>query len=174
VIDGPVAVSREALDAGSGSPMLSSTRKLRKLFLTLKGTEPTLAEYAAAQSATQSGTFDSFYNASVAQSLSSTEFYNSMLLFGRDYLRVGDYKRGTVEGTVGHSFKGNSSIMLLQCPSGTLNAGAFAHFALTAMHGAELDTACDNAATSFAMVGTSNTSQSVGACETSSGHKRNR
>jgi hypothetical protein len=152
VIDGPVAVSREALDAGSGSPMLSSTRKLRKLFLTLKGTEPTLAEYAAAQSATQSGTFDSFYNASVAQSLSSTEFYNSMLLFGRDYLRVGDYKRGTVEGTVGHSFKGNSSIMLLQCPSGTLNAGAFAHFALTAMHGAELDTACDNAATSFAMV----------------------
>jgi hypothetical protein len=46
-----------------------------------------------------------------------------MLAWGHDYLKVGDYTRGSVEaGYVG--FNGNQSVPLSPCPANTLHAGA--------------------------------------------------
>ncbi|MDP3505604.1 MAG: hypothetical protein Q8S33_35005 [Myxococcales bacterium] len=119
-----VAVRRDALDGGS-APTLSSTRQLRRLFLTLRGREPTLAEYQAAQAAELAGTQTVFYDAQVTAALSSPEFASVMLAFGHDYLKIGDYQRGSTEGGFTAWFKGSQAVPLLQCPVGTLHAGKY-------------------------------------------------
>jgi hypothetical protein len=118
-------VVRQALDGGSfdGGMALSATRALRRLSLTLRGTEPTLAEYQAAQAAEQAGTFQAFYDAQVTSFIASPDFYDVMLGFGHDYLKVGDYQRGSLEGGLSAAFKGAHAAQLDVCPAGTPHAG---------------------------------------------------
>lgn len=122
----PANVRRQALDGGvvfDGGMSLSATRALRRLSLTLRGKEPTLAEYQAAVAADQAGTFQSFYDSQVTSFLGSPEFYDVMLAFGHDYLRVGDYQRGSTEGGFTASFKGSHAVPLDVCGASTTHAG---------------------------------------------------
>lgn len=110
------------------APALSPTRQLRRLYLTLRGREPLPADYARAKSAQADGSLAAFLASETDAALSSTDFYEQMVGFGHDYLRVGDYKRGSAEGIVGGEFKGNQTVKLTQCAAGTTHAGAYGHF----------------------------------------------
>lgn len=117
------------------APALSPTRALRRLYLTLRGREPLPVDYARAKSAAADGAVAAFLNSETDTALSSTDFYEQMVGFGHDYLRVGDYKRGSAEGIVGGEFKGNQAIKITQCAAGTTHAGAWGHFSSDLRHG---------------------------------------
>jgi hypothetical protein len=124
-----IAARRDALDGGSNVVRhLSPTRQLRRLFLTVRGKEPAVSQYQAASAAANAGSFSAYYSGEVSAALSSSDFYDEMVLFGRDYLRIGDYKRGSAEGGASNPFKGNHAVVIESCPAGTLHAGAFVHF----------------------------------------------
>ena len=117
------------------APTLSATRLLRRIHLTLKGREPSPAQYALAQAAAAGGTLPVFLDGQIDAALASPEFAEQMLAFGHDYLKIGDYKRGSIEGGIGSNFKGNQTVDLTPCPVGTLHAGALGHFRGDVNHG---------------------------------------
>lgn len=133
------------------APTLSPTRQLRRLYLTLRGREPLPADYAKAKSAAADGSLGAFLSTEVDAALSSPEFYDQMLAFGHDYLRVGDYKRGSLEGIVGGEFKGSQAIKLTQCAVGTTHAGAYGHFSSDLGHG-DPSSLCNDATATIANV----------------------
>lgn len=110
------------------APNLSATRLLRRVHLTLRGREPSPAQYALAKAAAAGGTLPAFVDQQIDAALASPEFADQMLAFGHDYLKIGDYKRGSVEGIIGGVFKGNQTVELTPCATGTLHAGALGHF----------------------------------------------
>jgi len=118
-----IAQRRDAI-----SPLLSPTRQLRRLHLTLRGREPDEAGYRAVQQAAASNTLDTFFAQQIDAAFVSSDFVTQMELLGHDYLRVGDYKRGSAEGGYSARFKGNMSPRLDPCAAGTLHAGALGHF----------------------------------------------
>ena len=146
----PHAAKTQALDGGQ-APTLSATRQLRRLHLTLRGSEPTPAQYRAALAAADAGTFQSFYDAEITAALGSTDFYEQMLAFGHEYLRVGDYKRGSLEGGMSAPFKGSHAISLTPCAAGTTHAGKLGHFDSDTRHG-DPASVCNQAATPTASV----------------------
>jgi hypothetical protein len=123
----PAALSTS--QALNQNPLLSPTRQLRRVDLLLRGHEPTLAQYSAAIAAADAGTLDALIEAEIDASLASSDFYDTMLSYGHDYLRVGDYVRGTVEGGMSAYWKGGVAAQITSCPSGTMHAGALSHFA---------------------------------------------
>jgi hypothetical protein len=126
------------------APLLSPTRLLRRVYLTLRNREPTPAEYDAATTAAAGGTFDAFITQQIDTALASSEFYEAMVAWGHDYLRVGDYKRGTTEGGFA-SWKGGMAAALEPCPAGTTHAGALGHFSGDPANG-DPSTICDDGA----------------------------
>ena len=110
------------------APTLSATRLLRRIHLTLRGKEPTPAQYALAKAAAANNTLQTFLDQQIDAALASSDFADQMLAFGHDYLKIGDYKRGSVEGIVGGTFKGNQTVDLSPCAAGTIHAGSLGHF----------------------------------------------
>lgn len=137
----PAAASRT--DAVSQAPVLSPTRHLRRIFLTLKGTEPTAAQYQQALDAADAGTFDAFADSQIDLALQSPEFYGRVYDWGHDYLRVGDYKRGTTEGGSSAAWKGGMAARLTPCGAGTLHAGQLFHGAGQIQNG-DPSSVCDD------------------------------
>lgn len=126
------------------APALSPTRLLRRVHLTLRGHEPTVAQYDAATSAAAAGALDTYLSTEIDAALASNDFYERMVDWGHDYLRVGDYKRGTAEGGLSASFKGAMAAQLDPCGPGTMHAGALGHFSSDPDHG-DPSSLCDSA-----------------------------
>lgn len=133
------------------APQLSPTRQLRRLYLTLRGREPGPADYTRIKSAAADGSLATVLSAEMDAALSSTDFYDQMLSFGHDYLRIGDYKRGSIEGIVGAEFKGNQTVKLTACAAGTVHAGALGHFRTDPRQG-DPASICDDAAAPLANI----------------------
>jgi hypothetical protein len=131
----PMPAVRSTSQALSQNPTLSPTRQLRRVDLLLRGHEPTLPQYTAALAAANAGTLDAFIEGEIDASLASPEFYDQMLSFGHDYLRVGDYTRGTVEGGLSAFWKGGVAAQLRPCAAGTLHAGVLSHLSANAANG---------------------------------------
>jgi hypothetical protein len=129
----------------SPAPALSATRHLRKIQLVLRGKEPTLAQYQAAMDAADGGSLDAFLDSEIDAALASSDFYDQMLEYGHDYLRIGDYVRGSTEGGTAANFKGSEAIRLTPCDTGTMHAGALGHFS-TDLNLGDPFTTCDDAA----------------------------
>jgi hypothetical protein len=145
-----VAVATAAATAASSEPRLSPTRLLRRVHLTLRGREPTAAAYDEAKRAAAEGRLDALIAAQVESILASTEFYDRMVEWGHDYLRVGDYTRGSTEGGTSAHFKGSHSVKLDPCKAGTMHAGALGHFGTGARQ--DPSSLCDDAAAPVATV----------------------
>lgn len=137
-----LATSRAALT--TSAPLLSPTRLLRRVHLTLRGHEPSPAQYATALTAADAGTLDAFIAGEVDAALDSNDFYEQMLAYGHDYLRVGDYKRGTTEGGFSAFWKGGMSVPIRTCGAGTVHAGK--------LYASEAATVCDTAAATVSTV----------------------
>lgn len=144
--ESPVRAEQQG-QALTQAPPLSPTRLLRRVHLTLRGTEPSVTQYEAAQSAVTAGTYDTYLSSEIDAALASTDFYDRMVDWGHDYLRVGDYKKGSAEGSLAHSFKGAMSAPLEACAAGTMHAGALSHFAGDPDHGDPSSICNDPAAT---------------------------
>lgn len=134
-------IQQQGLD---NAPVLAPTRLLRRLHLTLRGKEPTVQDYAEAKAAAASNEFDALFDTHLEAALASEDFYAQMVAFGHDYLKVGDYKRGSGEGIIGGYWKGGQAPVLDPCPAGTVHAGAIGHFTgLPPQHGDPWST-CDD------------------------------
>lgn len=120
----PTPASRhDALD-DTDAPRLSPTRQLRRLWLTTRGREPEVQDYEAALAAADAGTFEAFFEAQLEASLASPDFSGLVRAWGHDTLKIGDFKRGTTEGTTSHHFKTAMAVFLERCPAATTHAGA--------------------------------------------------
>jgi hypothetical protein len=135
----------------TAAPKLSPTRALRRVWLTLRGREPSLAQYQAALDAADAGTFDALLASEVDASLASADFEGQMLALGHDYLKVGDYKRGSTEGGLAAHFKGSHAVRLDVCAAGTLHAGALGHFSGDVSLG-DPSSLCDSSGAATAMI----------------------
>jgi hypothetical protein len=141
----PESVAAKSQAPLINAPTLSATRLLRRIHLTLRGREPTPAQYALAKAAVANNTLQAFLDQEIDTALGSAEFANQMVAFGHDYLKIGDYKRGSVEGIVGGNFKGNQTVDLTPCAAGTQHAGALGHFRSDVDQG-DPSSLCDDAA----------------------------
>lgn len=121
------------------------------MHLTLRGTEPTLPQYQAALDAADAGTLQTFLDAQVDAALGSSDFADQMLALGHDWLKVGDYKRGSTEGGTSAQFKGSHAVRLDACAAGTLHAGALGHFSGDLANG-DPSSLCDSATAPLAMI----------------------
>jgi hypothetical protein len=128
------------------APELSPTRLMRRLSLSLRGIEPSPEEYAAAIEAATQGAFADHFAGNVEAYLYSDAWRAQMLSFGHDYLGIGDYKAGTIEGSPALNWMGGQSVRLEPCAVGTLHAGAMGHFRPDSHPGADHPAACDDPA----------------------------
>ncbi len=149
----PVAVHGAAVTVGAtqtravvAAPQLAPTRQLRRLSLTLRGFEPSEAEYQQALTEAQNGTFDAWLAQQTEAFLQSTAFADEMFAFGQDFMHIGDYKRGSLEAIVGFPWKGGESVPLNPCPAGTLHADKLGHFNVDSPSQGDLPALCDDAA----------------------------
>jgi hypothetical protein len=122
---GATASPRRDVLTDADAPRLSPTRQLRRLWLATRGREPEVTDYEAALAAADAGAFEPFFARQLEAALASTDFAELTRSWGHDYLKVGDFKRGTLEGGPSHPFKTAMAIFLGVCPAGTANAGAF-------------------------------------------------
>lgn len=100
---------------------LSYTRILRRVSLTLTGLPPSIEDYEAIAAAPSNEAKDALIEAAVEQALGSPDFYTTMLTFGHDWIKNGEY----TTGAQGESYQGNMSGDLATCPAATKHAGAF-------------------------------------------------
>jgi hypothetical protein len=77
-----------AEDAGTLDDLLSPSRLLRRASMSLRGTPPTDAEYAAQEAAGDEAAQRAFVNTFIDQTLAAPGFYQSMFELGRDWLNV--------------------------------------------------------------------------------------
>lgn len=116
---------------------LSPTRLLRRVVITLTGHGPTDDQYAAMQAATSDAAREQVLSAAIDEALASPAFYDQMLAFGHDWLRVGRYTAGAANET----YWGHMSGSLLPCAADTANPGALIVRGETS--GADAPAACD-------------------------------
>jgi len=117
-------------------PLLSHTRLLRRVLLTLEGRPPTVDEYQAILDAADDAARDALIDAQIDTSLASDAFYEQMVEFGYDFLAVGNY---------GHGITMNNAIRLSPCPEGTAHAGKLGTFSSYPALG-DPEEICDDAA----------------------------
>ncbi len=144
----PVAAASSGL---VNAPRLSPTRQLRRVHLALRGAEPTLQQYQQALDASDAGTYSAFLDAQVDAALASAEFADQVLGLGHDWLKVGDYKRGSAEGGTSAHFKGSHAVRLDRCAAGTMHAGALGHFSGDVNQG-DPQSLCNDVAAPLAMI----------------------
>src|SRR5215472_3073541 len=114
----PTASSHAGLEQDSAR--LSGTRWLRRVYLTLLGTEPGIDAYAEMRSASTDDARAALIQRAIDDALSSPRFYQQMVIFGHDYLQTGPYNFGTIEETC---WTGGMGIEITPCPAGTRHAG---------------------------------------------------
>lgn len=116
-----LAVSAQTELRAESPHVLSSTRSLRRLSLTLLGIEPTLSEYEAISALPTQDDVDLFLEEQLGAWLDSPGFEERMLRFGQEYLQVGSYNVRVNQG-----WKGGQSVPLSVCADNTLHAGKLA------------------------------------------------
>jgi len=127
--------------------LLSYTRLLRRLHLSLVGQPPTHAEYAALLDAPDDAAREALIEQAVDSALSSPEFYLRMVEYGREHLRVSNYNFGGSNET---NWVGGQAVEINACPAGTLHAGAWGLF--SPYWGEDPAVVCDDASQPTASV----------------------
>jgi hypothetical protein len=110
-------------DSPAEAHRLSATRLLRKIHLTLLGDEPRPADYESLLNADDAAK-QAMLARAIDDALNSPQFYEQMVAFGKDYLRVGSYDAGKFD----NSWVANQAVQLTPCPQGTLHAGKLGVF----------------------------------------------
>lgn len=106
---------------GVVSDPLPATRLLRRLYLTLAGRTPTAAEYDTIMAASTEAERIALVDAQVDKLLAAPEFYDQLVSFGHDWLRVSAYINGADnEGR----WRGDRRAVMVGCGAGTKRAGA--------------------------------------------------
>lgn len=101
-------------------PTLSHTRQLRRVLMTLEGRPPSEAEYQAILGAADDAARDAMIAAQIEASLDSQAFYEQVLDWGKEVLRVGRY-----DHDAGAAWSAAQSIVLRPCPEGSMHEGRF-------------------------------------------------
>jgi hypothetical protein len=96
---------------------------LRRIDLTLLGTEPSPADYETLLNANDAAK-QAVLGRAIDDALNSPQFYEQMLAFGHDYLRVGSYDAGRYP----NAWIANQSAQIIPCPGGTLHQGKLGIF----------------------------------------------
>lgn len=98
--------------------VLSPTRILRRITLTLSGRVPTIEEYEALQNAADP---EPVLQKAIDDGLASPDFYNQMVDFGHRWITNGEF----TTGAQGDGYSGNMSTHLGTCGAMTKHPGAF-------------------------------------------------
>jgi len=109
------------LPASSFAQELSASRQLRRVQLTLRGRMPTHAEYTALLAADPTAQ-QSMITDAIDAGLASSDFYEQMVAYGHEFLKVGAY-----DGA-GAAWKAGQAIQLMLCPANSVHAGKIGTF----------------------------------------------
>ncbi len=110
-------------DAGTLDDLLSPSRLLRRASMSLRGTPPSDAEYAAQEAAGDDAAQRAFVNTFIDQTLAAPGFYQSMFELGREWLNVPLAPPTADEPEYG----AQQQRSIQQCGSATANAGKWAY-----------------------------------------------
>lgn len=145
----PATLAQETPDAGYTGHLLSKTRLLRRMQLSVLGRPPTDAELERVLAATTDAQVEAALVDTLDAALRSPEFYSNLVRVGRDYLKLGPYNQGFVL-TYFSGFQGGE---LRACPPATRHAGALGTFAgYSDRRGGDPITICDDASASVNLV----------------------
>jgi hypothetical protein len=100
--------------------VLSPQRLLRRTTLTLTGRPPTDAQRAALDEAADDAARAVVLDGVVEEALASTSFYEQLVAFGHDWIKVGRY----TTGAQGEAYWGHMSGSLFPCGADSIYAGA--------------------------------------------------
>ena len=100
--------------------LVSDTRLLRRIALTLEGTTPDISELEALTSAASPEARASLISAAIDRRLQSPAFYEQMVKFGHEWISIGSYSKGAQ----GDAYQGDMAGHLFRCGAGP-NAGAY-------------------------------------------------
>ncbi|MDP3498801.1 MAG: hypothetical protein Q8S33_00655 [Myxococcales bacterium] len=101
--------------------LVSDTRLLRRIALTLEGTTPDFTELEALTSAPSAEARQTLITSAIDRRLQSPAFYEQMVRFGHEWITIGSYTKGAQ----GDAYQGDMSGHLFRCGAGTAHAGAF-------------------------------------------------
>lgn len=101
--------------------LVSDTRLLRRIALTLEGTTPDFAELEALTSAPSAEARQTLITSAIDRRLQSPAFYEQMVRFGHEWISIGSYTKGAQ----GDAYQGDMSGHLFRCNAGTAHAGAY-------------------------------------------------
>lgn len=131
------------VDGGYQGHLLSKTRLLRRMQLSVLGRPPTDAELARVKAATTPVDVDAALLSILDEGLASPAFYEQLVRIGRDYLRMGPYNQGFVLTY----FSGFQAGELRKCAATSRHAGALGAFAgFSDGHGGDPQSVCDDLA----------------------------
>ena len=106
-------------EEGDEQPKLSYTRLLQRVQLRLLGRSPTMAEYEAVLNAADDAAREAMIDDAIETGLKSKAFYDEMVLFGYEYLRVKRYGMDIAWPPW------KNAVQLYPCPANSLHAGRF-------------------------------------------------
>ncbi len=129
-LSGFVGLDAHAQQCGPETPpaeppndRMSDTRLLRRVWLGLTGTTPSLEKYEAIAAAATPEAREAILRQAVDEALASPKFYERMLRFGHEWLAVGAY----TTGAAGDAYQGDMSGHLFKCPANSQHPGAYYH-----------------------------------------------
>ncbi len=109
-------------DAGAPpTDLLSPTRELRRITLTLTGTTPTDAQYDAVVNASDDAARKKVLEQTIDDGLGSPKFYAKLLEFGHDLIPVSEY----TTGAIGDAYQGDMSGHLFRCGANDKHPNAY-------------------------------------------------
>lgn len=101
--------------------LVSDTRLLRRIALTLEGTTPDFTELEALTSAPSAEARQALITSAIDRRLQSPAFYEQMVRFGHEWISIGSYTKGAQ----GDAYQGDMAGHLFRCNAGTAHAGAY-------------------------------------------------
>lgn len=101
--------------------VVSDTRLLRRIALTLEGTTPDVAELETLLAAPTAEARQTLLGQAIDRRLQAPAFYEQMVRFGSEWMATGPYTKGAQ----GDAYQGDMSGHLYRCPASTLHAGAY-------------------------------------------------
>lgn len=149
--DPPASTSRlDGTDGGYSGHHLSYTRLLRRVSLSLLGRQPTSDEYSRVQRAPNDTAREAIINETVDGALTSVAFYQQMVDYAHDYLRVGSYNKGIFDSSYWIT---SQAIELRPCPTATRHAGILGVFNVEGYIGSgDLFSLCNDLSATITMV----------------------
>ncbi|MFP6686590.1 MAG: DUF1549 domain-containing protein [Polyangiaceae bacterium] len=114
-----------ATDPPPVGQLLSYTRLLRRVKLTLLGEPPTYEQYQQILGASDDTAREALIEKAIDDALASPRFYHQMVDYGHDYLRVSAYNFGGSNET---NWVGGQAVEIKACPMGSTHAGAWGLF----------------------------------------------